>query len=86
MKDLNLVVWITQLGLSVAVPLAGFILLAQWLRQELGWGDWVLWAGIGLGVFMAVDGFLYNLKVLKRLAAKKDKDREPPAVSFNDHD
>ncbi len=86
MKDLNLIVWITQLGLSVAVPLAGFVLLALWLQQELGWGDWVLWVGIVLGVVMAVDGFLNSLKMLKKLTARKDKGEEPPAVSFNDHD
>ncbi len=86
MKDLNLVVWITQLGLSVAVPLAGFILLAVWLRDQYGWGQWVVWVGIVLGSIMAVDGFLNSLKLLKRLSAKKDKDGEPPAVSFNDHD
>ena len=28
MKDLPLLVWLTQLGLSVAAPLAGFVLLA----------------------------------------------------------
>ncbi len=86
MRDLNLMVWITQLGLSVAVPLAGFVLLAVWLREKLGWGDWVLWVGIGLGCLMAVDGFLNSLKILKKLSAKKDKGSEPPAVSFNDHD
>ncbi len=86
MKDLNLIVWITQLGLSVAVPLAGFVLLAVWLQQECGWGSWVIWVGIGLGSIMAVDGFLNSLKILKRLSAKKDKKSETPAVSFNDHD
>ena len=30
MKDLPLLVWLTQLGLSVAAPLAGFVLLAVW--------------------------------------------------------
>ena len=34
MKELNLLVWLTQLGISVAGPLAGFILLAVWLRQR----------------------------------------------------
>ena len=29
MKDLSLLVWLTQLGFSVAFPLAGFILLAK---------------------------------------------------------
>ena len=33
MKDLGLLVWLTQLGLSVAFPLAGFVLLGLWLRR-----------------------------------------------------
>jgi len=27
MKNVNLLIWLTQLGLSVAIPLAGFIFL-----------------------------------------------------------
>lgn len=85
MKDLNLIVWLTQLGMSVAVPLAGFVLLAVWLRERLGWGVWVIWVGIVLGLVCAVDGLIRSLKILDRLG-KKDRDPEPPAVSFNDHD
>ena len=85
MKDLNLIVWITQLGLSVALPLAGFVLLAVWLHNSLGWGVWVIWVGVILGVIMAVDGLRMSLKALDRISNRK-KDSEPPAVSFNDHD
>lgn len=85
MKDLNLIVWLTQLGLSVAMPLAGFILLALWLQSKFGWGDWVLWAGIIVGAVCAVDGFRSSLKAMERLSKKK-KDDEPPPVSFNEHD
>ena len=46
MKNLNMLVWLTQLGLSVAGPLAGFILLAVWLRQRFELGGWVLVVGI----------------------------------------
>ena len=84
MKDLTLIVWLTQLGLSVAVPMAGFVLLAVWLRNSLGWGHWVIYAGIGLGLLCAIDGLRTSLKALERLSHKKD---EPPApISFNDHD
>ncbi len=85
MKDLNLIVWLTQLGLSVAMPLAGFILLALWLQSKFGWGDWVLWAGIIVGAVCAVDGFRSSLKAMERLSKNK-KDDEPPPVSFNEHD
>ena len=84
MKDLTLLVWLTQLGLSTALPLAGFILLALWLRNSLGWGDWVLWVGIALGIITAIDGFRTSLKAMDRLGRRKSDD-DPP-VSFNDHD
>ncbi len=84
MKDLTLLVWLTQLGLSTAIPLAGFVLLALWLRSSFGWGDWVLWAGIALGVITAIDGFRTSLKAMERLGRRKGED--PPPVSFNDHD
>lgn len=85
MKDLPLLVWLTQLGLSVAAPLAGFVLLAVWLRNRWGWGDWVIWAGIALGAVLAVDGLRHSLKQMSRLS-KDRKDPQPPPVSFNEHD
>lgn len=83
MKDLTLLVWLTQLGLSTALPLAGFILLALWLRNSFGWGDWVLWVGIVLGIVTAIDGFRTSLKAMER-TGRRNREDEPP-VSFNDH-
>ncbi len=84
MKDLSLLVWITQLGLSVALPPVGFILLARWLQGRFGWGQWVLWVGICLGLVCAIEGLVYNLKTLIKMS-KPDRE-DPPPVSFNDHD
>ena len=84
MKDLSLLVWLTQLGLSVALPPVGFILLAIWLRNQLGWGIWVIWVAVVLGLYCAVTGFLSSLKTLKRMTDGQKKD--PPPVSFNEHD
>ena len=84
MKDLSLLVWLTQLGLSVALPPAGLILLAVWLRNSHGWGDWVIWIGIGLGLIFAIDGLRTSLKAMERIS-RKSKDDAPPPVSFNDH-
>lgn len=84
MKNLSLIIWITQLGLSVAVPPACFILLAVWLREQQGWGGWVIWVGIALGIYSAVEGLRSSLKAMERLSAKK-KDKQPP-ISFNEHD
>ena len=84
MKDLNLLVWLTQLGLSVAVPLAGFILIAVWVRQKWEVGNWVILIGVVLGVLCALDGLRQSLKAIERM--NKDKKQEKPPVSFNDHD
>lgn len=83
MKDLQLLTWLTQLGLSTAVPLAGFVLLGVWLRNRYGWGNWVLFAGIGLGLLFAIDGFVRSLKLLDNMS--KDKKKKPP-VSYGEHD
>lgn len=84
MKNLSLIVWLTQLGFSVAFPLAGFILLAVWLRSRFDLGVWVLVVGIALGIVGAVDGLRTSLKAMERLANNKKKD-DSPSVCFNDH-
>lgn len=85
MKELSLLTWLTQLGLSVALPMAGFIFLALWLRSQFGWGDWVIWVGTLLGLLSAWNGLCVSLKLLNQLTGK-NKDGEEPPVSFNDHD
>jgi uncharacterized membrane protein len=83
MKDLQLLTWLTQLGLSTAVPLAGFVLLAVWLRNRFDLGVWVLFVGIGLGLLTAIDGFIRNLKALDQVNRKKEK---KPPVSYGEHE
>ena len=84
MKELTLLSWLTQLGLSVAVPLAGWIFLALWLRSRFAWGEWVIWVGIALGLISAIDGLIRSLKALSMLTKRSDPPKPP--VSFNDHD
>lgn len=84
MKDLSMIVWLTQLGFSTAFPLAGFILLAVWLRDSCGWGAWVIWAGVIVGLCCAADGFRTSLKTMSRIQ-KDNKSHEPSPVSFNEH-
>lgn len=84
MKNVNLLIWLTQLGISVAVPLGGFIWLAIWLRQRFDLGVWVVLAGVAVGIICAIDGLRMSLKAMERMA--KQKQEEPPPVSFNDHE
>lgn len=83
MKDLTLLVWLTQLGLSTAAPLACCVLVAVWLRNRFGLGVWVIIVGAVLGLVLAFDGLRSSLKIMHRISKKK-KDTPPP-VSFNDH-
>ena len=84
MKNLSMLVWFTQLGLSVALPPTGFIFLAAWLRRSYGWGSWVLWIGIVLGIVGAIDGLRTSLKAMEKMS--KEENPEGPPVSFNEHD
>ena len=83
MKDLHLLVWITQLGMTVAAPLAGFALLGVWLTRRFGLGRWVIAVFCFLGLISAVKGLLSTLKMLQEAERKKDAERP---VDFNGHD
>ena len=82
-KEMSLFVFVTQLGLSVAVPLGSFIFLGIWLRQQFDLGIWVVLVGIFFGIVTAFDGLRSSLKAMERLS--KDKKQDPPPVSFNNH-
>lgn len=84
MKEITLLTWLTQLGLSVAVPLGGFVFLALWLRSQFGWGQWVIWVGIVLGVVSACTGMYQSLKAL--LSLTRSKKTDTPTCSYHDHD
>ena len=84
MKNVNLLIWLTQLGISVAAPLGGFRWLSIWLRQQFDLGIWVVLTGIFVGIVCAVDGLRVSLKAMERMSDNKTE--EPPPVSFNDHE
>ena len=85
MKEFNLLVWLTQLGISVAAPLGGFVWLGIWLRQRFELGIWVVLVCVFLGVVCAIDGLRVSLRAMERLSDNKNE-QDPPPVSFNDHD
>lgn len=85
MREFSLLIWLTQLGLSVALPLAGFVWLGVWLHESRGWGVWTVWVGIALGISGAISGFRSAIRSME-IMSKDRKKPSPPPVSFNDHD
>lgn len=88
MKEVNMLVWITQLGISVAAPLAGFSLLGLWLRSRFSLGVWVMIVCIALGMIGAVSGLRSSLKIMERMDGSnpKQQDAPPPPTSYNEHE
>ena len=88
MKDLydiaRHLVWLTQFGLSVCVPLVLFVGGAIWLKNQFLLGGWILAVGVLLGVLGAVSGLRYSLKAIDR-QGRAPSEKEPPPISFNRH-
>ncbi len=82
MKNLSLLVWLTQLGLSVALPIGGFVLISVWLQRQFALGNWIIFCGVFLGIVCAIDGAKTAFKSIKQLTNHKEDD---PPVSSNDH-
>ncbi len=82
MKNANLLIWITQLGLSVVIPMASFAFLGIWLHYSIGWGRWVLIVGIGLGILTGLQSLISTLKVMNRMGRSEHQDTPQ---SYNDH-
>ena len=80
-----MLVWLTQLGLSVALPIGGLTALGVWLRNGLGWGTWVLIVCVELGLMLAGVGLRDSLRAMARMD-KRNETKERPPVSFNQHE
>lgn len=76
MKNLSLLVWFTQLAISVAVPLGGAVWLSVWLHNKYQLGVWVILLGIALGLIWAIDGLRTSLKAMESLAKKDDDNQD----------
>lgn len=77
MKGLNMLVWLMQLGMSVVMPLVGFMWIAIYLRGRFQLGVWIIFVGLFVGLICAVDGFRYSLKAMELMDknnAKKSSD------------
>lgn len=84
MKDLHMLVWLTQVGISVAAPPVVFLLGAVWLRDRFGLGVWCILTALALGIICAVAGLRQTLMLMEKMHEKNHKD-PPPVPGFNEH-
>ena len=84
MKLLNLIMWVTQFGLSILFPFCFFLILAVWLQAKYALGVWVV-------VVLGILGFLTSISTARsclhsmKKAAQELASSEPPPIAFNDH-
>lgn len=75
MKNLSLLVWFTQLGISVAVPLGGCIWLSVWLHQRFQLGIWIIILGSAVGLYGAINGLRTSIKTMEQMADQKKQEQ-----------
>jgi membrane protein YdbS with pleckstrin-like domain len=75
MKNVGLLVWFTQLGISVAVPLIGAVGLSVWLYNRYNTGVWVIVLGVAAGLYGAVDGLRMSLRAMKQMAEQENEEK-----------
>lgn len=63
--------WLTQLGLSLAVPPILCLLAANWLSKRFGLGEWVFLVAIILGIGAAASTFAGFARMFARKNRKK---------------
>ncbi len=79
---MKMLIWMTQLGLSLVIPLTCFSLLGVWLHMSLGWGKWAVAAGILLGLLSGGQSLRNAIGIMSRMEKPEKKDLPQ---SFNDH-
>ena len=84
MKLLNLLMWVTQFGLSILFPFCFFLILAVWLQTKYALGIWIVAV---LGVLGLLTSFSTAKSCLQSLLKEMDRasDRKDPPPAFNDH-
>lgn len=84
MKEYSMLVWLTQVGISVAAPPVVLLFLSLWLRSRFGLGSWCVWTALALGILCAISGLRQSLQLMEKMAKKHGQD-EPTVPGFNEH-
>lgn len=84
MKLLNLLMWVTQFGLSIIFPTLFFLWLGVWLQSKFALGIWILIVMGVIGVMTSVSTTRSCLQAMCKAARELSDSKEKP-IAFNDH-
>lgn len=84
-KALEDLVWVSQLGLSLIMPVLLLMGLCYWLTTTFAVGVWVYLPAILLGLGVGGSSFYSFWKMMQRKHALQKKEK-PNTISFNRHD
>ena len=67
---------ISQLAISMLTPIFMMIILCSWLKNKYGFGDWVIIAGLLLGIGSGLSSVWTYLKRFLREGEKQQQEYE----------
>ena len=84
MKQLQKLLWLTQLGVSLVTPPLLCLLLGPLAQSKWGWGTWVMVAAILIGLAASACSAASFLRYCKRNSEREEKGDKP--IAFNNHE
>ena len=84
MKQLQKLLWLTQLGVSLVTPPLLCLLLGHLAQSKWGWGTWVMVAAILIGLAASACSAASFLRYCKRNSEKEGTGDKP--IAFNNHE
>ena len=84
MKQLQKLLWLTQLGVSLVTPPLLCLLLGHLAQSKWGWGTWVMVAAILIGLAASACSAASFLRDCKRNSEREGKGDKP--IAFNNHE
>ena len=79
-KALENIVWLTQLGLSMLLPLVALMAGSWWLVEHRGWPAWIYIPAILIGIACGASTLLRFGRMMQKKETKNNR------TGFNSHE
>ncbi len=75
-ENMRALAWMTQFGLNMVTPLVLCIIVAAWLKNKFGIGNWIIFAAIIIGVGSSAVSMFSYIKTVNKENRRKTDDKE----------